>query len=146
MIITWLNHAQQRRSSSVAGAHKSRGRRSSRSATSFNITLRTRSLTHLPSSQHNIPLIITSSFPHFTINNNFLRTAHSTMSSPNPQPATTDNSATTKSTPTTAPTECTRADPEEIIDHLLWTEGDFEVITADKVRFRVPFYYLFSAR
>jgi hypothetical protein len=27
-----------------------------------------------------------------------------------------------------------------------WTDGDFEVITSDGVRFRVPSFHLFSAR
>lgn len=35
---------------------------------------------------------------------------------------------------------------DEITDSKEWTEGDFEVITADKVRFRVPSYRLFAAR
>lgn len=33
-----------------------------------------------------------------------------------------------------------------ITDDKKWVDGDFEVITVDKVRFRVPSYYLFAAR
>lgn len=35
---------------------------------------------------------------------------------------------------------------DKITDHKEWTDGDFEIITADNVRFRVPSYHLFSAR
>lgn len=41
----------------------------------------------------------------------------------------------------------TKPSPEERPrDHRAWTRGDFEVITADRVRFRVPSYVLFGAR
>lgn len=38
------------------------------------------------------------------------------------------------------------APPEAVIDDKKWTEGDFEIITSDNVRFRVPSYHLFSNR
>jgi hypothetical protein len=31
-------------------------------------------------------------------------------------------------------------------DDKVWTEGDFELVSADRVRFRIPSYYLFAAR
>lgn len=37
-------------------------------------------------------------------------------------------------------------DTSSITDDVTWTSGDFEVITADNVRFLVPSYHLFSAR
>ncbi|KLT45996.1 hypothetical protein CC85DRAFT_282137 [Cutaneotrichosporon oleaginosum] len=36
--------------------------------------------------------------------------------------------------------------PPPIIDDKYWIEGDFEIVTSDSVRFRVPSYYLFAAR
>lgn len=36
--------------------------------------------------------------------------------------------------------------PPTIIDDQKWTEGDFEVITSDNVRFRVSTHVLFAAR
>jgi hypothetical protein len=33
-----------------------------------------------------------------------------------------------------------------VVDHATWVDGDFEVITSDGVRFRVPSYHLFSSR
>lgn len=33
-----------------------------------------------------------------------------------------------------------------IKDDDTWTDGDFEIISADNVRFRVPSYYLFASR
>lgn len=33
-----------------------------------------------------------------------------------------------------------------VVDDKYWVEGDFELVTADGVRFRVPSYYLFAAR
>jgi hypothetical protein len=41
----------------------------------------------------------------------------------------------------------TSPDPDtSIVDDKTWTDGDFEVITADEVCFRVPTFHLFSAR
>lgn len=62
------------------------------------------------------------------------------MSTPAPE-----SSLTVNNNPTTSTSTHTHV-PDEITDHEDWTEGDFEVITADKVRFRVPSYHLFSAR
>lgn len=38
------------------------------------------------------------------------------------------------------------AQSEPIRNHETWIDGDFEVITADGVRFRVPSFHLFAAR
>lgn len=35
---------------------------------------------------------------------------------------------------------------ERIRDEKDWSDGDFEIITADNVRFRIPSFYLYSAR
>jgi hypothetical protein len=35
---------------------------------------------------------------------------------------------------------------DEIEDDKTWTSGDFEVVTVDRVRFRVPSYLLFGSR
>ncbi|GMK56625.1 hypothetical protein CspeluHIS016_0304650 [Cutaneotrichosporon spelunceum] len=35
--------------------------------------------------------------------------------------------------------------PPPVVDDKYWVEGDFEIISADSVRFRVPSYYLFAA-
>jgi hypothetical protein len=40
----------------------------------------------------------------------------------------------------------TSSDPSCITDHKKYTDGDFEVISSDNVRFLVPSYYLFAAR
>lgn len=34
----------------------------------------------------------------------------------------------------------------EIKDDTRWTQGDFEIVTSDNVRFLVPSYHLFSSR
>jgi hypothetical protein len=36
--------------------------------------------------------------------------------------------------------------PPPVVDDKYWVEGDFEIVTSDSVRFRVPSYYLFAAR
>lgn len=43
------------------------------------------------------------------------------------------------------------AHPDEDLDKSIkddekWTQGDFQIITSDNIRFRVPSYYLFSNR
>lgn len=38
------------------------------------------------------------------------------------------------------------AESEPIRNHETWIDGDFEVIAADGVRFRVPSFHLFAAR
>jgi hypothetical protein len=48
--------------------------------------------------------------------------------------------------PSPSDTSGTATPPPEIKDFDKWTDGDFEVITADHWRFRVPSYHLFSAR
>jgi hypothetical protein len=35
---------------------------------------------------------------------------------------------------------------ERIRDEKDWTDGDFEIITSDCVRFRVPSFHLYSSR
>lgn len=37
-------------------------------------------------------------------------------------------------------------DVTTVADHTKWTSGNFEIITVDNVRFRVPDYVLFGAR
>ncbi len=40
----------------------------------------------------------------------------------------------------------TDSSTEETKDDERWTEGDFQIVTADNVRFRVPSFYLFAHR
>jgi hypothetical protein len=40
----------------------------------------------------------------------------------------------------------TDADGDGITDHHEWTDGDFEIITSDRYRFRVPSAYLLCHR
>jgi hypothetical protein len=39
-----------------------------------------------------------------------------------------------------------RVEPSATIDDPTWTSGDFEVVTTDRVRFKIPSYHLYSAR
>jgi hypothetical protein len=46
---------------------------------------------------------------------------------------------------TTAKSE-PQSSTERIRDEKDWTDGDFEIITSDCVRFRVPSFHLYSSR
>ncbi len=47
--------------------------------------------------------------------------------------------------PLSAPNSPRPEHEDHIIDDEYWTDGDFEIITANGVRFRVPSYHLFAA-
>ncbi len=52
----------------------------------------------------------------------------------------------TPSTPARKPESESSSESATITNHEKYTKGDFEVISSDKVRFRVQSFHLFSAR